>query len=170
MASLRPCQDTDLAALSLLVQDFFNHHRQLKGNNEPMSLAEAEKICQEWYERHPLLVYAETDRVIGFVRLRQEGDVYWIEDIGVDQTERGQGHGRAMLAALEAYVQERGQDSLFVFVLPENRKAIEFYVANGYNILNMIELRKDLAEASPATAVTATGRNFNLEWKAGARK
>lgn len=165
MGILRPAQASDLEALSVLVCDFFNYHRQLKANSQLMSLAEAKQICEGWLAQHPLLVYVEGEDLIGFVRLLQEGNVYWIENIGIEQGHRGQGHGRGLLTALETFVQERGQDSLYVSVLPENTAAIEFYVNNGYCTLNMIELRKDLTKENPSNHLQADGRNFHLEWK-----
>lgn len=164
MSSLRPYVDSDLIQISRLVQGFFNLHRRLIGGKKVMTAGEAEAICREWQQAFPFLVYEVEGKLVGFVRLRQEGSVYWLEDIGIDEALQGQGHGRALLQAVEAYVQEQGETSLYVFVLPQNRAAIEFYVANGYGTLNMIELRKDFAQEPQQNQIESAGRNYTLNW------
>ncbi len=165
MEQLRGYRLQDLAVVSALVMDFFNHHRKLKQRTDLMKELEAQRITQSWSQEHTLLVYESNGSVTGFVRLRRDGDTHWIEDIGVAESVQGRGHGGRMLALLEDYLLAKGQDSMYVFVLPENTVALDFYVRHGFTTINMIELRKD-RNPMHRNEISATGKNFSLSWRA----
>ena len=55
----------------------------------------------------------------------------WLEDLYVDEAERGQGYGKALIAALAAECMERGYSRLEWTVLDWNAPSIAFYRSLG---------------------------------------
>jgi GNAT superfamily N-acetyltransferase len=73
------------------------------------------------YEEHGELFIAEPERRHGF-----------IAEIFVVPEARGQGHGKALIAACEAWSRERGHKLLTIGVLAKNAHAIRAYESAGY--------------------------------------
>lgn len=57
----------------------------------------------------------------------------WLEDLYVDDSQRGRGYGKALIASLAAECVERGYSRLEWTVLDWNTPAIDFYRAIGAN-------------------------------------
>lgn len=55
----------------------------------------------------------------------------WLEDLWVDDAERGRGYGKALLASLAAVCVERGYSRLELTVLDWNEPSIAFYRSIG---------------------------------------
>jgi len=164
MGTLRPCRPADFAALALLVKELFDYHRRLQGA-ELLSREEAEGTARYWCQQPEteVLLYEEAGEVVAAARLRWEQDCPFLEDLVVRAGRRGQGLGTATLAALEAHVQERGADALFLSrVWLGNRAALDFYLRRGYDLLNTIELRKDFSADRRGRPVRLLGRTLYL--------
>ena len=73
------------------------------------------------YEEHGELFIAEPERRHGF-----------IAEIFVREDARGQGHGKALIAACEGWSRERGHKCLMIGVLAKNAHAIRAYEGAGY--------------------------------------
>jgi GNAT superfamily N-acetyltransferase len=73
------------------------------------------------YEEHGELFIAEPERRHGF-----------IAEIFVVPEARGQGHGKALIAACEGWSRERGHRLLTIGVLAKNARAIRSYESAGY--------------------------------------
>ena len=73
------------------------------------------------YEEHGELFIAEPERRHGF-----------IAEIFVNADARGQGHGKALIAACEVWSRERGHKLLTIGVLAKNAHAIRAYESAGY--------------------------------------
>jgi GNAT superfamily N-acetyltransferase len=84
--------------------------------------------------------------------LDEAGDVFveqaerrhgFIAELFVEDSARGQGHGRALIAACEAWTRARGLNALIINVLAGNDKAIAVYDRDGFAPYNL-NLRKYL--------------------------
>lgn len=60
----------------------------------------------------------------------------YLEDLYVDPKYRGQGHGKALLAALAKICVDRGYPRLQWWVLDWNKSAIDFYASIGANAMD----------------------------------
>lgn len=60
----------------------------------------------------------------------------WLEDLHVDEAERGRGYGKALIASLAEVCLERGYSRLEWTVLDWNTPAIEFYRSLGAEPMN----------------------------------
>lgn len=70
-----------------------------------------------------------------------------ISDLVTVKNFRGQGIGRALLNAAEAFARERGTKWLRIGVLAANKQALDIYEARGFSKL-YIELEKELGSES----------------------
>jgi GNAT superfamily N-acetyltransferase len=80
----------------------------------------------------------------------------WLEDLHVDDAQRGRGYGKALIAALAAECVERGYSRLEWTVLDWNAPAIGFYRSLGAEPMNEWTTQRltgaDLARLAAATS------------------
>nr|MDT0657206.1 GNAT family N-acetyltransferase [Micromonospora sp. DSM 115978] len=80
---------------------------------------------------------------IGLAHPRGTAGCAFLYDIEVRVEHRGQGYGRALLAAAEEAVRERGLSALELNVFGGNHTAIALYAGSGYAVVTQ-QMRKDL--------------------------
>jgi GNAT superfamily N-acetyltransferase len=150
---------SDFAGLSALYQKFFTELRASQGwQVSAIKREDAEEITSQSVKRGSWVFVAEDrGRLIGFSRVIAWEEAYFIREVYVEEPHRRRGMGSRLLAACEKLVQERGETSIFLTVEPKHSGSIEYLVSNGYDTLNMLELRKDLSLR------TAPKREDNIE-------
>jgi ribosomal protein S18 acetylase RimI-like enzyme len=122
----------------------------LRGQERQLDLAAARQELAEYQEKYYPIYVAEGDAanpseassLIGYLVCRVEGDVVWAESLYVTPQCRRQGIGSALYAEAEHLAQELGGDAPYNWVDPHNDKIIAFLQRRGYNVLNLIELRR----------------------------
>ncbi|MEU4626588.1 GNAT family N-acetyltransferase [Actinoplanes sp. NPDC023801] len=88
---------------------------------------------------------------IGLVHPREVPDCAFVYDIEVIESRRGQGLGRALLAAGEAAARSHGAAALELNVFGANPVAIELYRTSGYRVTSQ-QMRKELRQPAEAPA------------------
>lgn len=78
--------------------------------------------------------YNEKDENIGYVNMLKNSRGLWLNKIFVEEQERFQGVGQALLNAFEAFIERFGYTYVEGKFYPENTYAREFYEKNGYTI------------------------------------
>ena len=91
-----------------------------------------------------LLVGTVDDRVVGTVMAGYEGHRGWINYLAVEPTERGAGHGRALMAVAELRLRELGCPKINLQVRATNPDAIAFYERIGFTVDDAVSLGKRL--------------------------
>ncbi len=128
---IRPARDTDTPTVTALLTEL-----GYPDNNE----ADVRRRLERW-ARHPegaALVAESDDGVIGVVAvvaiplLEKEGSGGRIVALVVDETQRGTGVGRELVAAAEAEAQRWGCDFMEVTSSRHRTGAHAFYRARGY--------------------------------------
>jgi GNAT superfamily N-acetyltransferase len=110
---------------------------------------DAEARCAE---KHGAMFIAEQDgRKVGWASAYEEhGELFiaaperrhgFIAEIFVTPEARGQGHGKALIAACEAWSRDRGHRLLTIGVLAKNAHAIRAYESAGYSPYTVIMRR-----------------------------
>ena len=79
-----------------------------------------------------ILVGERDGRVIASVMTGHDGHRGWLYYLAVDPALQKHGLGRAMVAAAEKWLQDRGVPKVMLMVRPENDKVRAFYDALGY--------------------------------------
>ncbi len=126
------------------------------------------KEAAHYFNRGDIILLAVQDgKSIGFARVSSREGNYWLEEIYVVPTHRGKGIGSALVKEAEREVMKH-DDSLYLFVLPQDKEAIGFWKRMGYDTINTIELVKNIDErnADYRHTVELLGENFKIYgWK-----
>lgn len=91
------------------------------------------------------LAIDELEKILGFTVCRIEDDIVWDELLYVIPELRRKGVGSALFAKAEEVAQRLGCETLYNWVHPNNYRSIPFLKKHGYNVLNLIEVRKEVA-------------------------
>ena len=106
--------------------------RQLTVHREPLDLDKV--LAKE--NNITLLVCREEEKIAGMASLCTykviSGHKGWIEDVVVDESERGKGIGRLLMNRLIDLAKEKGLSELFLFTGYHRKPAIAMYESLGF--------------------------------------
>jgi ribosomal protein S18 acetylase RimI-like enzyme len=142
---IRKYKSSDLVQLEALYRRFFTELRKKQGwKNPEISRKEAKEITSESIKNSCIFVAEEHSKLVGFSRIGNWEGTYFVREVFVEEPYRRRGVGNELLISCEKLVREKGESSIFLTVEPKNSVSINFLRSNGYDTLNMLELRKDL--------------------------
>ena len=84
--------------------------------------------------------------VIATIMAGYDGHRGWVNYLGVHPDARGAGHGRMLMAEVEAMLLARGCPKVNLQVRGDNAAALAFYAAIGYGIDDAVSLGKRLID------------------------
>jgi len=123
--------------------------------------------AEAYFKQGDLIFLAYGREPAGFIRLSSREGCFWVEELFVRPEFRGKGIGRALVERAEEEVRKY-DDSLYLFVLPQDKDAIAFWKRLGYDMINTVELVKDLrpSERLSFHTVELLGKPFRISrWK-----
>lgn len=91
-----------------------------------------------------ILLLRDDETLLGSAMVGDDGHRGWIYYLAVDERARGQGHGRALMAAAESWLRARGCPKLQLMVREGNAAAIDFYRALGLESQPVVTLGRFL--------------------------
>jgi len=156
---IRLYQPTDHAALAALVAAFRVELAALRGaQREPDPTAAAAEL-QEYLDKAMPMFVAErpSGEIAGYLVCRLDGETVWAESLFVAPAYRRQGVAGQLYAQAERLAVERGSDTVYNWVHPNNDSIIAFLRKRGYDVLNLLEIRKPLPDERLTTTL-AVGR------------
>ncbi len=134
-------------SLAYLVVEFRKSLHSLRNNDTVIDVDEAVQELQYYLNRkYPIYAISDNGRYIGYCVCRIEDDVVWLESIYVRKEYRRQGIGKMLFEKAESIAREHGNETLYQYIHPNNDAMIRFLQANGYDVLNLIEVRKAYPE------------------------
>ena len=163
-----PLTEEHLNEFITLYIEFFKELRGKQGwspDEEEVYKREAEN----YFKRGDMVFLAvEEGKLAGFIRVSSREGCFWIEELFVRPKFRGRGIGRTLVERAEEEVRKH-DDALYLFVLPQDKDAIAFWKKLGYDVINTIELVKDL-EPTPRDegfhTIEFLGERFRIfRWK-----
>lgn len=142
-----------------LIREYAAEHVRV-GNWSPdrageLAAKETDDLLPDGVDTPRMLLLAaktETAGLIGvaWVALEHErAPGAWIYDIEIVPEQRGRGHGRALLRAVEREVKKRSAKSISLNVFGSNAIARELYESSGYEVTSMY-MRKQLGAGGSA--------------------
>ncbi len=106
---------------------------------------EAEEVTRESLGNDSTVFVArKREELVGFARVQFWDGAYFIREVFVERSFRRKGVGSRLLTHCEEFVLKNGETSVYLTVEPKHSVSVEFLAHNGYDTLNMLELRKDL--------------------------
>ncbi len=139
--TIRPVEDGDIGSLIAL----WGVCELTRPWNDPLSdIAHARAT-----EHASILLGFSGYALVASVMVGYDGHRGWVYYLAVDPVAQNRGHGRAMMAAAEAWLSERGAPALRLMVRDANSDALRFYKALGFERQDVVVLGKRLG-ASPA--------------------
>ncbi len=130
-------------AISYMVVEFRKVLSSLKNWESDYELEDASEEINDYLKKHyPVFAASISGRYVGYAVCRIDSDVVWLESIYVRNEYRRQGIASKLLKRCEEVGRELGNETLYVYIHPNNDAVISFLNENGYNVLNLIEVRK----------------------------
>ena len=149
---IREALNDDLETLTRLYYGFYRELRERQGRSL-RSLKEYAKEVRELMKHDKFFIAEDKEKkAVGFVRISSREGSYWIEEIYVEPGKRGEGYGKSLLEKAEEYVKERDK-AIYLMVLPQDNKALKFWLNAGYSTLNTIELVKYFSQVLHKSAL-----------------
>ena len=97
-------------------------------------------------DRDLFLVAELGQRIVASVMGGYEGHRGWINYLAVCPQHQRQGLGRQMMAAIESALNDRGCPKINLQVRSSNQQVVDFYLALGYKMDDVVSLGKRLQE------------------------
>lgn len=95
---------------------------------------------------------AKGDRLVATAVVGHDGHRGWVYYLAVAPSVRGRGYGRAMMAACERWLYDRGVPKLNLMVRADNERVLGFYDALGYGRDDVIVRSRRLDGADPSVS------------------
>ncbi|OPJ62860.1 GNAT family N-acetyltransferase [Clostridium oryzae] len=141
---IRPAQIDDERKIAILIAEFRVELRKLKGiettANENEAVEEFRGYLNSRYKT--FIAQDDNEELIGYMVLKIEDIVVWVESLFVCSNARRNGIASKLYDKAEEIAESLGGDTLYNWVHPNNHRIIPFLAKRGYDVLNLVEVRK----------------------------
>ncbi len=128
--------------------------------SEPNVAAGREELREYLAAGFPVYVAEEAGEYAGYIVCRIDEPCVWVESIYVAEARRRRGVASLMFARAEALAADRGEETVFNYVHPNNDGMIAFLRNRGYTVLNLIEIRKPWTGETPTRKIRVANTEF----------
>ncbi len=144
MVRVRGFEERDREAIFKLVANFRVDLAELKGIKEEPNIDKAKEEIEDYMDyKYPIFVAeVEENIIVGYLVCKVCEDIVWGESLYVLPEYRRRGIASLLFNEAEKLAKEFGEDTVYNWVHPNNHKIIKFLDKRGYNVLNLIEIRK----------------------------
>jgi GNAT superfamily N-acetyltransferase len=160
---IRSYDDGDKDDLITLIAKFRIRLAELKGIEKEINLNEAEEELDYYCKKNfPIFLAEDKDgTLIGYHVCRVEDEIVWSESLYVVPEMRRKGVGSALYEKGESLVESLGGETLYNWVHPNNDISIPFLKKRGYDVLNLIEVRKKRSYEKFTQVINVGKHKFN---------
>ena len=135
--------EDNVYGLAYLCQDF---RKTLSGFRQNEFTGDVDGCVEElryYLDRdYPIFAVSDNGKYIGYCVCRIDNDVVFLESLFVRKENRRKGVGKILLDKAQSIAKEYGNETLYMSVHPNNDEMLRFLRDNGYDVLNLIEIRK----------------------------
>jgi len=144
MINIRIFEDKDKADILHLIALFRVELASLKEIKKEPDIVNAKEELQEYINcKYPIFVAENKDKsIIGYIVCKIESEVVWAESLYVLPEFRRTGIASLLFNEAEKLAQKFGNDTVYNWLHPNNHRMIKFLEKKGYDVLNLIEIRK----------------------------
>lgn len=124
--------------------------------DQVIALWQAAGLTRPWNDPHAdfdlalanptsaILLARESANLIGCVMVGFDGHRGWVYYLASEPARRGEGIGRALMAAAEDWLRARGCPKIQLMVRTDNAAARGFYTALGYDLQDVVTIGRRL--------------------------
>lgn len=161
--NIRLAKINDEESVARLIASFRVELRELKGIKSTPKLDQAKEEFNEYIEaEYPIFVAEDISReIIGYLVCRVEDKVVWAESLFVENGARRKGIASSLYKEAEKLAVKLGGDTVYNWVHPNNDKIIKFLSKMGYDVLNLIEIRKPRENEVLSQKITVGSHEYN---------
>ncbi|MBN2769224.1 MAG: GNAT family N-acetyltransferase, partial [Spirochaetes bacterium] len=143
MINIRAYEEKDKAHIPQLIAFFRMELARLKEMEKEPDFASSEEELKDYINCQYLIFVAEANDnlLIGYIVCKIEREVVWAESLYVLPEHRRSGIASLLFNEAEKLAQKYGNDTVYNWVHPNNNSMIRFLEKNGYDVLNLIEIR-----------------------------
>ena len=153
-------EKVDMAAP--LVSAFRKTLRAFKGEAIEYAIEDAKEELTDFLEKnYPVFIALEDEKCVGYLACRIDEPCIWVEHIFVSEEYRRKHIASALFEKAEEVAAEYGQETVYNYVHPNNDGIIAFLRSRGYNVLNLIEVRKPYSDEKPTTKIKVGDNEFD---------
>lgn len=141
---IRLAELEDEEKISELIAQFRVDLKQLKVVKSMPDIERGKEEFKEYMkEKYPVFVAENGNKeLLGYLVCKVDGKTVWAESLFTDFNARRKGVGSKLYEKAEELAQDLGSSTVYNYVHPNNDKIIPFLSKKGYNVLNLIEIRK----------------------------
>lgn len=116
------------------------------------------------YLEHQWPVYAVwlEGVAVGYAVARVEDDTVWLESLYLAEPVRRLGLGSLLFKTVEELAGVLGESTVYNYVHPLNRAMISFLKKHGYDVLNLLEIRKAGSQETLPHTLEIAGNVFRI--------
>jgi ribosomal protein S18 acetylase RimI-like enzyme len=161
--NVRPVRPDDKDALVPLIAQFRVTLAQFRRRNPAVDLEAAEAELTEYLRQDfPIFVAEDHDgKLVGYLVCRTVEAVVWAESLFVSPDARRRGVGSALYRQAEVLAERIGGDTVYNWVHPNNDGIISFLRMRGYDVLNLVELRRPWPGEQPSQQINVGKHVFD---------
>lgn len=104
-------------------------------------------------ENRRVFVYKIKNKMVGYSVLKIEDRVCWLDWLYVDPDHQGKGEASKLFDHAEEISLKLGNDQLYIWVHPDNHRMLKFLKKKGYDVLNLIEVKKKKPSTSRSISI-----------------
>lgn len=159
---IRSYETRDKTGVINLIGKFRVRLAQLKGITKEIDLKNAKEELEFYIQKKYPIFIAEDDKktISGYHVCRVEDEIVWSESLYVIPEKRRQGIGSGLYEQAEKLVKKLGGDTVYNWVHPNNEMSIPFLKKRGYDVLNLIEIRKKRPEEKITQEINVGNHEF----------
>ena len=155
---------TDIDDIAQLIAEF---RVELRSFRNPFikyypDLEAAKKEFEHYMKSNfPVYIFRENNIIWGYLVCRIDAPVVWVESLFVRNEYRRKGVASVLFGEAEKLAHSYGQDTLYNYVHPNNDTMIRFLAKKGYDVLNLIEIRKKHQNENTTRKFRVANNEFN---------
>lgn len=140
---IRKANEADINCIAPLIAQFRMELKQLKDVDINVSIDTAKEECMEYlHAEYPIFIWKEKENCLGYLVCRVAEPIVWVESLYVLHSHRRRGIASALFDAAERLAASYGEEMVYNYVHPNNDVMLAFLRRKGYEVLNLIEIRK----------------------------
>lgn len=159
---IRPVNQYDEPALIQLIARFRVSLAELRGQEkQPDLTAAGQELMDYRVKGYPIFIAEVEGSLVGYLVCRVDGDVVWAESLYVEPAYRRCGIASLLYAEAEQLAEQLGGDAPYNWVDPSNTAIVHFLAKRGYNVLNLLELRRPYPGEQLSHTIRVGSHEFN---------